>query len=129
MTTTKELLAAHNALVPEDERLTQWKRSKDELAARIADLQAAAEPEAPKPPRGKGIGLLVRELLVNTSLTYKEIEERVRDEIVGAQTTTRSIASVARALRKQGVEFASRRPTKAEPQLAARAAAPETSND
>jgi hypothetical protein len=66
-------------------------------------------------PTGDQRGLIsakVRCLLMDTSDSYKLIVEAVKAEFPDANTTTRSVASVAAELRKCGQTIAFRRPTK-----------------
>lgn len=74
----------------------------------------AAEPvveSAEAPTRsGKGIGKLVESLLLDAEgFDYPTIVEMVTGEFPDAQTSTRSVASVAAALRRKGVEVPMRR--------------------
>lgn len=70
------------------------------------------EPEdAPEPSAGPWtIGKAVRALLLDPAgLDYPTIVERVKGEFPQAHTTTRSIASVAAAMRRDGMVFPMRR--------------------
>lgn len=65
--------------------------------------------EAPAKP-GKGIGKLVESLLLDAEgFDYPAIVEMVAGEFPDAKTSTRSVASVAAALRRKGVEVPMRR--------------------
>lgn len=77
----------------------------------------AAEPvvdSAEAPTRsGKGIGKLLESLLLDAEgFDYPTIVEMVAGEFPDAQTSTRSVASVAAALRRNGVEVPLRRKPK-----------------
>ena len=64
-------------------------------------------------PERKGtIGELVHELLMDETLEYVAIVDRVMAKFPDAKTTTRSVASVAAVLRKKGAEVPKRRKTK-----------------
>lgn len=113
--TTNELIAKHNELprkagMPE---LTEWKRSKHELEARIAsipadplDMTTEAEPSAPEPKQS--VGATVAELVMDAALSYAEVAERVRELVPGAATSAKSVASIALRLRKEGVVIPAR---------------------
>lgn len=61
-------------------------------------------------PERKGtIGELVHELLMDETLDYVTIVDRVMAKFPDAKTTTRSVASVAAVLRKKGAEVPKRR--------------------
>lgn len=73
------------------------------------------EPEdAPEPSAGPWtIGKAVRALLLDPAgLDYPTIVQRVKGEFPQAHTTTRSIASVAAAMRRDGMVFPMRRKPK-----------------
>lgn len=75
------------------------------------------EPAKPKTtkPSGDQRGLIsakIRCLLMDTDAAYKWIVETVKAEFPEANTTTRSVASVAAQLRQDGVTVSFRRPTK-----------------
>ena len=64
-------------------------------------------------PERKGtIGELVHELLMDETLDYVAIVDRVMAKFPYAKTTTRSVASVAAVLRKKGAEVPKRRKSK-----------------
>lgn len=106
----------------------------DPLAIDPLDLEATEEPSAEEPeavsPSGAeeptddhgdeterrgGIGQMIRDLLVDPeAYGYQEIVDIVRGEFPQSKTSRRSIASVAAALKRSGVEFPSRRPRKAD---------------
>lgn len=67
--------------------------------------ETAAEP---KPTRG-AVGALVKELLLDASLTYAEVVTRVMAVHPQANTSARSVASTAAVLRKGGVTVPPRR--------------------
>lgn len=82
----------------------------------IEDIRPKGEPiSKPKKPSGDQRGLIsakVRCLLMDTDDSYKLIVEAVKAAFPEANTTTRSVASVAAELRKDGVMIAFRRPAK-----------------
>lgn len=102
--TTRDLLARHNALAPSHMVLSTWKKSKDDLAARIARLK----------PRKGAVCELIASKVVYTDLTYAEIVEEVRRTYPNAKTTTRSVASIAHDLKTFGFELPARKPSKRE---------------
>lgn len=61
----------------------------------------------PKPKRG-AVGALVKELLLDGSLTYAEIVTRVMAAHPLANTSARSVASTAAVLRKGGTQVPTR---------------------
>ena len=61
----------------------------------------------PKPKHGT-VGALVKELLMDASLTYAEIVARVMAAHPQANTSARSVASTAAVLRKGGAEVPKR---------------------
>jgi hypothetical protein len=73
--------------------------------------------EAPSAPaKPWTIGAMVKELLLDPAgYDYPTIVERVKAEFPQAHTSKRSIASVAAALRRDGVEFPMRRKPRAKP--------------
>lgn len=109
--TTNELIEKHNDLarkagLPE---LTEWKRSKHELEARIASIPPdplEMEPSAPEPKQS--VGAIVAELVMDAALSYTEVAERVRELIPGAATSAKSVASIALRLRKDGAVIPAR---------------------
>lgn len=56
---------------------------------------------------------IIAELVMQPELTYLQIADMVREQVEGANTSTRSVASVASRMRKQGVDVPTRRATKA----------------
>jgi len=64
------------------------------------------------PEAKQTIGLLVQEPLMDPELGYVTIVDRVVAEFPDAKTSVRSVASVAAALRKKGVDVPIRRKTK-----------------
>ena len=66
-------------------------------------------PEAPKAT----IQSIIAELVMDAELSYDQIVDMVRAKVEGANTSTRSVASVASRLRKAGVDVPTRRATKA----------------
>ena len=74
--------------------------------ARVEDISATEERTAESP---RSIGEMVERLLMDPSLNYVEIANRVRAQFAHARTTNRSVASVAKAMRARGVAVARRR--------------------
>lgn len=71
--------------------------------------------EAPAPePKKLTIGSVVTDLLMDATLSYDAIVDMIHTQFKGANTTARSIASVAARLRKSGVDVPTRRKAKAE---------------
>lgn len=68
---------------------------------------AAASVHGPEPRRT--IGSMVQEMLLDETLDYPTIVDRVVAEFPEAKTSTRSVASVAAALRRKGVNVPTRR--------------------
>lgn len=62
----------------------------------------------PKPARGT-VGAMVKDLLLDASLSYAEIVTRVMAAHPRANTSTRSVASTAAVLRKGGTDVPTRR--------------------
>jgi hypothetical protein len=117
--TTAQLIERHNARCARTERIAAWKASKAKLIAKIEALGAAsAHTDAPKAAEKSGaapkatIGDSVRRLLLDGSLSYAEIVKMVKAAHPEAATTSRSIASVACAMRKGGTEVPMRRAEK-----------------
>lgn len=54
------------------------------------------------------IGSLVQELLMDEALAYTAIVDRIMAEFPDAKTTVRSVASVASAMRRRGIQVARR---------------------
>lgn len=106
--TTKELIDRHNRIAEETGQptLTEWKRSKAELAERI---EAMAEVTVTGPEPLPTVAELVTAMLRETELTYEGIAEAVRARLPCAATTARSVASAASRLRKSGADLPSRR--------------------
>ncbi len=66
--------------------------------------------EAPAPePKKLTIGSVVTDLLMDATLSYDAIVDLIHAQFKGANTTARSIASVAARLRKTGVDVPTRR--------------------
>lgn len=102
--TTRDLIEQHNALAPEHMVLSTWKKSKDELTARIARLK----------PRKGAVCELIASKVVYTDLPYAEIVKEVRRTYPNARTTTRSVASIAHDLKAFGFELPARSRSKRE---------------
>lgn len=110
--TSKQLLEMHNARCPEDQRLASWKGKKSELIERIRALGVAAVEAIARKPAENTIGASVRRLLQDATLSYQDIVDLVKAAHPEAETTARSIASVASVLRKKGADVPMRRATK-----------------
>ena len=88
----------------------------DETKAEVAEdaeqahheAKGAAETDTPK----LTISRLTEKLLMNENFGYAEIVDRVMAEFPDARTTTRSVASVAAVLRKNGTPVPKRRTKK-----------------
>lgn len=94
----------------------------EEIAAKIDELEAAAEKpaktkkaKAPKVVDERGtIGQMVKDLLLDAEgYDYQEILDIVKGEFPEANTSRRSISSVAADLRRKGTEVPMRRKQKA----------------
>lgn len=117
--TAAQLIAVHNERCPEAERLTTWKASKAALVKKIDALGAAttkptkaeAAEKAKRAPDGS-ISASVRRLLADPKLSYSDIVELVKAAHPEAETTPRSIASIASVLRKKGADVPMRRSAK-----------------
>lgn len=83
----------------------------DEAKVEGAENADPIAPHAENPPvkPKRTIGRLVQELLMDETLDYTAIVERVSTEFSNAKTTARSVASVAAVLRKKGVDVPKRR--------------------
>lgn len=80
---------------------------KVEVVEKTESLALDAE-NAPEKPK-RTIGRLVEELLMDETMDYTAIVDRVMAEFSNAKTTARSVASVAAVLRKKGVDVPKRR--------------------
>ena len=69
-----------------------------------------AKVHGPEPKRT--IGSMVQEMLMDETLDYPTIVDRVVAEFPEAKTSTRSVASVAAALRRKGTDVPARRKAK-----------------
>lgn len=105
----KELIQLHNERCPKSDRLTTWKASKAALVKKIEALgvrpkQTSTPKVAEKAAHAPTdtIGASVRRLLQDETLGYADIVELVKAAHPGAETTTRSVASIASVLRKKG---------------------------
>lgn len=123
--TVAELLTIHNRLVvDEDRQLKSWKRAKDLLIERIREAQEVARmaqtleddatrldvvadseegENAEDTTENLTIGSVVSQLVLNPLLSYDQIVDMIRSQFPGANTSRRSVASVAARLRKAGV--------------------------
>lgn len=123
--TVAELLTIHNRLVvDEDRQLKSWKRAKGLLIERIREAQEVARmaqelednatrldvvADSDEGENAEGttenltIGSVVSQLVLNPLLSYDQIVDMIRSQFPGANTSRRSVASVAARLRKAGV--------------------------
>ena len=62
-----------------------------------------------KLPQGGPAAHTIANLLTDQSLSYGEIAKRVKETLPGARTSSRSVASVASRLRKDGFKVPDRR--------------------
>lgn len=89
----------------------------DQVAGKVlAEVVAPVEVQTPaevKEPRVT-IGSAVTELVMDAAMSYDQIVNIIRGKFVDAQTSRRSVASVAARLRKEGVEVPLRRQQKGE---------------
>lgn len=85
---------------------------------KVADeiLATVGATSAPKPEKKVTIGSAVTDLLMDATLSYDAIVDLIHAKFKGANTSARSIASIAARLRKTGVDVPSRR--KAKPTIA-----------
>jgi hypothetical protein len=124
---TKELLAMHNQLADKPAGPKSFK-TKTDLIARIRKLQPVSEaprqpktlkkPEAepstkaaatsaadaPKKPREPGVGDRAKKLILETTLPYDAIADRINSEMLGAKATKASVSWYASKMRKAGVQ-------------------------
>lgn len=71
------------------------------------------KPAETETPKAATVQSLVATLVMQPELAYQQIADMVREQIEGANTSTRSVASIASRLRKAGVDVPTRRATKA----------------
>lgn len=114
--TAAELVGVFNSKCPKDKRIKEWRASKAALIARIEAFGAAKSSKAPrkrtenaKDQRRGAIGESVATLLKDERLSYADILQMVKAAHPKASTSTRSIASVAACMRRDGVEVPFRR--------------------
>jgi len=79
-------------------------KAREAKAAKARAARAAEEAVG----RGQTAGMIAG-LLSHRELSYDEIASRVRQELAGARTTARSVASVASRLRRGGMAVPDRR--------------------
>lgn len=111
--TAAQLVAVHNARCDNERQIKEWRASKAALIERIEALkpskpQRKATEKATPQARG-AIGRAVAMLLRDPRLSYADILQMVRAANPKAATSTRSIASVAAAMRREGVDVPLRR--------------------
>lgn len=112
----KELIQLHNERCAKSDRLSSWKGKKSELINRVRLLgerpkqtsKPKAAEKAKRAPDGS-ISASVRKLLTDPSLSYDDIVQMVRAAHPDAETTNRSIASVASVMRKSGTKVPMRK--------------------
>lgn len=114
--TAAQLVAIHNEHCPKERRIKEWRASKAALIARIEALEAAKPSKARRKAAEKAtdqargaIGRSVATLLRDPRLSYADILQMVLAAHPHALTTTRSIASVAASMRRDGVDVQLRR--------------------
>lgn len=100
--TTEELIDIHNQHCEEDDKLSSWEGSNEELIEKLKSMDLIDTPSTVK------VGDFVSDLLQTTSLSYSDIEDLAKQEFPKARTSTRSIASIACRLRKEGLEVPKR---------------------
>ena len=85
---------------------------------KVADVIFAAVDVIPAPTREKKVTIssVASGLLMDATLSYDAIVDLIHAKFKGANTSARSIASIAARLRKTGVDVPSRR--KAKPTIA-----------
>lgn len=114
--TAAQLVAVHNERCPKERRIKEWRASKASLIARIESL-GAPKPSKPrrkaaenaKDQQRGAIGRSVATLLRDPRLSYADILQMVRAAHPHASTSTRSIASVAACMRRDGLDVPLRR--------------------
>lgn len=123
--TIAALIAIHNEMAPAENQITSWKRAKAQLIERIQlleetpdevaevleqKMEVAAEVDGTEDETVKvTIGSVISELVMDATLSYDMIVSMVWAQFEEAQTSRRSVASVAARLRKQGVNVPLRR--------------------
>ena len=114
--TADELVRLHDGMCAEEARIDgPWKKSKRALIERIRALgnqepdgQTAKAIEETGGRPMETVGALI-EALVVTDITYDGIVSAVRARFPCARTTKRAVASIASAMRRQGLEVPSRK--------------------
>lgn len=123
--TIAALVAIHNEMATEENQLGSWKQAKTKLIERIQlleqapdevaevleqKLEVAAEVDGTEDKTAKvTIGSVISELVMDAALSYDQIVSLVWAQFDDAQTSRRSVASVAARLRKNGVNVPLRR--------------------
>lgn len=114
--TAAELVVVHNTRCDKERRIKEWRASKAALIARIEEIDkaTASKPkrkraEKAKDERRGAIGQSVATLLKDGRLSYVDILQMILAAHPKALTTTRSIASVAACMRREGIEVPFRR--------------------
>lgn len=88
----------------EDMASTHQQVAERDTKRRLKSLASA------KPLKHGGpVAEAVRQAIIDGEKTYEEVAEEVRREVPGARTTARSVASVVRALRRDGYRVPDRR--------------------
>lgn len=83
-------------------------KADNEKAKEAAPASDTPQSDAPKAT----IQSVVASLVMNVELSYDQIVEMVREQFPDANTSTRSVASVASRLRKAGVDVPMRKAAK-----------------
>lgn len=123
--TIAALLAIHNEMAPEENQLASWKQAKSKLIERIELLEQTPDETAPVLEQKMEvaeevdgtedktakvtIGSVIADLVMDATLSYDMIVNMIHAQFEDAQTSRRSVASVAARLRKDGVEVPLRR--------------------
>jgi len=123
--TVAALVAIHNEMAPAENQLSSWKQAKSKLIERIQlleqapdevaevleqKIEVAAEVDGTADETKKvTIGSVISELVMDAALSYDQIVSLVWAQFEDAQTSRRSVASVAARLRKSGVNVPLRR--------------------
>jgi hypothetical protein len=99
--------AINSAIKAKAEAKTSWKKIEadlsleaiEELRTQIKTYRRGNEPRVPK----EGVCKMVRELLLETDLAYASIRQMALAKFPEANTSTKSIASLARDMKKKGI--------------------------
>jgi hypothetical protein len=102
---------------------TGGKAAKRRSAPKAGERRAGeARSFAPKAPGNRATGHIIQteiqRLAMNPKLSYEAIASKVRERVQGAQTSSKSVASVIHDLRASGVEVPGRNPPAGRPRPA-----------